>query len=1031
MKPPIVHDENESKFDKFGQAMPVEGEGSDVEAAVDSKVFPRSARIAIENANTCSFTGSDAEGLDFRKARFFDGCLRADRALECPRLPGLPANQLSAREPRELRELLFPLQLAATASHAEMPAVAPPESPASGDRGMFGEEHPNDAAEDMGGQVAGINMASSLTSFMTSCRLAKIHPATTGIIRAQGKQLKLEYGCMTDRRAQAILETLKATSSEVREAHFRSNGLTEKGVKGLLGALPQAVQDIDLSGNNLGHHPAWCKGFQRLKHLRALNLSDCQLGDGATKSLCEAIAKCDDLQALHLGGNDIHAAGRDLAAFVGKHANLEVLDLQWNNITGEPARDLARSLCDNYQNSGSLRDINLSWNPLGRKGDEAGKQLAVETCRQLSQFFVQSKDIKHVDLSKCELGADLCQILADGIAENKTILGIHMSGNEAYVDPRCFIVPLSASIISPSSPTLHALPPAAASASVTGGTGAPPAMGPEDGDPCCWLCQRWREVRLAYTPGISGPDGKHIWAWVFTSIRLSSGKVWIFTDAVKMVKVGPNYVAYVMAPPGNLHFVFQVGARVLTSRTALVKDVEAGASCSVRRMSLPTEEERALGDALVPKMQFDLSRTNYVTVSATRADEVVCAVHVPRQPGEFELERKPPPWRFETSLFASYEDALVRRNFCEQCMVEDLRVSRIGNFAKDDKIKELFRAHYADIKVLYASLCTLDQPQDADATPLAFGVGLHEFTHMLAQHNLVGDDLPLEEADAQFVIAATPPPDEKSRGWHPAAQRKGRVLLRHGFCELLMRLAMCCFARDLLDPKGSEQARQRHKAKSASHALELLLTKHIMHPFPPTKNNFRCVQWRADVLHTEPVEKICRKHLRTVIDPLFVAYARGGSSELGYHFLRPEDWCTLLDALKVLPCDGSDWEPMNRWDRSWIWQFSVMAFVDELQAASHLELGFVGFLEALARLAGLLRSRSCEAAATSVDADKWDYGMGSTSPSTIFCADKAVTEPMSFAACLDTFFLSAAVKHAAGAVEPAASSETSSGVSRA
>ena len=33
----------------------------------------------------------------------------------------------------------------------------------------------------------------------------------------------------------------------------------------------------------------------------------------------------------------------------------------------------------------------------------------------------------------------------------------------------------------------------------------------EDEDSCCWVCQTWRETRLAYIPGISGPETSEVW----------------------------------------------------------------------------------------------------------------------------------------------------------------------------------------------------------------------------------------------------------------------------------------------------------------------------------------------------------------------------------------------------------------------------------------------------------------------------------------------------------------------------------------
>jgi len=175
-----------------------------------------------------------------------------------------------------------------------------------------------------------------------------------------------------------------------------------------------------------------------------------------------------------------------------------------------------------------------------------------------------------------------------------------------------------------------------------------------------------------------------------------------------------------------------------------------------------------------------------------------------------------------------------------------------------------------------------------------------------------------------------------------------------------------------------------------------------MYPYPPMKNNFKCVQWRVDVLHTQVVEAVYRKHVSSTLFPLFQAYAEVGYST--HQFLRPEGWFALLDALAVLPCDGGQGQ-MNTWDRVWLWQISAMSHADELTTSQHLEFVFVEFLEAFGRLVGLLHSRKLVAEATPEDSQWWEYGLGAPSAASIFCIDKeGVMNKDIFAGYLDVFF---------------------------
>jgi len=416
---------------------------------------------------------------------------------------------------------------------------------------------------------------------------------------------------------------------------------------------------------------------------------------------------------------------------------------------------------------------------------------------------------------------------------------------------------------------------------------------------------------------------------------------------------------------------------------------------------VPGGEEEAEEDPLL----VEVTSLSTKTVAPRGLDEPVCESFVPRRGCEPQGEAPDVGWNLECSLFAPYEEALVHRSVCESCFDADWRHADIASLLKDERekaqVKELLRAHYAEVKMLYASLCSVAWdsarlPPPERQQPLSFGVSLHEFTHMLVQHNLVGDDLNLEDADAIFIVCALPS-QEAFEKWHGAIQTNGHVLLRHSFVEFLVRLAI-------------HSTTLGKRAKSAGQSLELLLDKHIMYPYPPMKNIFKCIQWRVDVLHTEVVEIVYRKHMQSIVTPVFQAYASGGSAHDG--FLRLEDWFALLDALQVLPCQG-DHGQMNAWDRAWLWQISAMSHANELTSSSHLELVFVEFLEALARLVGLLRSRKRAAAAPPEEAERWDYGLGMPSAPTIFCCDKeGVMDKSAFAKHLQSFFTSDSLKKA-------------------
>lgn len=201
-------------------------------------------------------------------------------------------------------------------------------------------------------------------------------------------------------------------------------------------------------------------------------------------------------------------------------------------------------------------------------------------------------------------------------------------------------------------------------------------------------------------------------------------------------------------------------------------------------------------------------------------------------------------------------------------------------------------------------------------------------------------------------------------------------------------------------------------AGTGAKVLEQLLTRHLLDPHPAAKNFLKtcikAVDWRKDVLHSEVVEHVFRKRMQDIVDPLFYAYADPCSANSGW-FLDLEGWFAMLDALEVLPCEGPE-AAMNLWDRTWIWQASVMWQVDELTFDMHLKISFVEYIEALARLVLLLRGRKEMATATQEELDRVEYGLGAPCASVIFNLASEGLNSAAFAGYLDAFLSSPQVK---------------------
>merc|ERR1740121_94128 len=113
----------------------------------------------------------------------------------------------------------------------------------------------------------------------------------------------------------------------------------------------------------------------------------------------------------------------------------------------------------------------------------------------------------------------------------------------------------------------------------------------------------------------------------------------------------------------------------------------------------------------------------------------------------------------------------------------------------------------------------------------------------------------------------------------------------------------------------------------------------------------------------------------------------------------------MLDALEVLPCQGVQ-GAMGLWDRTWIWRMSAIWQQDELTSSTHLQMSFAEYLEALARLAVLVRARKWFAEASAKEQEQLEYGLGAPPASSIFFLDSGIQNCAVFAGHVDAFLAS-------------------------
>ena len=66
-------------------------------------------------------------------------------------------------------------------------------------------------------------------------------------------------------------------------------------------------------------------------------------------------------------------------------------------------------------------------------------RIDLESANAWSEFFSKNEHLVHLDMSHNNLDSRELKIMSEGLNENVTILGIHLTGNEGETDAMGFI----------------------------------------------------------------------------------------------------------------------------------------------------------------------------------------------------------------------------------------------------------------------------------------------------------------------------------------------------------------------------------------------------------------------------------------------------------------------------------------------------------------------------------------------------------------------------------------------------------------
>ncbi|PWY55611.1 hypothetical protein DGG96_10920 [Legionella qingyii] len=215
------------------------------------------------------------------------------------------------------------------------------------------------------------------------------------------KKISIGHSTLDDKDYSALHDILKL-SSKVSEVSFYANHIDTEHLAYLFDSLPnKKLNTIRFVDNWIGEKvPAHFFSFLKKKKLNVLDLSLNWLRDTGVQCLLAALETNTDLYELVLSCNDFSLAGMNAVHhFVLKHPSLKILDISYNNLNEECAKEIAAMITK----SQSLTHLIIRSNKIGDVGAE-----------YISQALKSNNNLKYVDLSDNKIsGTGLSQLVRE------------------------------------------------------------------------------------------------------------------------------------------------------------------------------------------------------------------------------------------------------------------------------------------------------------------------------------------------------------------------------------------------------------------------------------------------------------------------------------------------------------------------------------------------------------------------------------------------------------------------------------------
>lgn len=567
-----------------------------------------------------------------------------------------------------------------------------------------------------------------------------LHPKSFGLVKRNGTELSIDLRLfsMGDNYAEAFSHGLKHYPS-LETLNLKSNRLTDRGNEKILNNVEfKQIKHINLADNEIG--PKSLEKIVKMMslndcRLKSLNLENTHFTSAFIPALSTSLLYNKRLTKLVLAKNCLtDMVARYFKDLLALNISLKILDLHWNNFGPQGAVNIFDSLAKNN----TLMVLDLSWNSIGKS------KISAES---IGKALKANYTLAHLDLSYNSISAEDAIIIGEYLKPNRTLLGLHMTGNACEVDPRGFINITSKRHIKKGHFYQRMID--------------RPAFAQEKLNSNCWVCEKWIETTFCCeSEGMT----------VFIHLEIDDFQPEVMPSDGR----GHFEITRSVPPHSQVFFFIDTEGHVVKTHYKKINRVhemmveyEEGAKNMIKVEQM---------NQMDPEGEVCMIKSPFFTKPRTK--NFKCLVKVGR------MERI--PWSFHVAIFKDYK--VDNDRVLDDCLDFDWRHSRVMNFVKNPEeqveLKNSVRQIYPLIKLAYKNLSAYGGSD-------VFSIGSNVFTDFLNECNII-DNL-YGPSDLGVNLNSTLIQKEKGQVYNP-----GNSLVRYEFLEIIIRVAGDRYIRNKL-----------------------------------------------------------------------------------------------------------------------------------------------------------------------------------------------------------------------------------------